>query len=126
MSLRQHFDLDICIRPCHTYKGNPLNFIRRGMNNTIEEPLVDVVIFRQNTEGLYSGVEWTDPPDLVYNALTHSSGIPEEFRKGAKRGYLGLHPHIHPAGYGKDTQGRIHPCPGKSITVPSRYVKSRM
>jgi isocitrate/isopropylmalate dehydrogenase len=33
---------------------------------------VDVMIFRQNTEGLYGGVEWTNPPDLVYEALmTH-------------------------------------------------------
>ena len=30
------------------------------------------MIFRQNTEGLYGGVEWTNPPDLVYDALmTH-------------------------------------------------------
>jgi 3-isopropylmalate dehydrogenase len=28
-----------------------------------------VVIFRQNTEGLYGGVEWSDPPDNVYEAL---------------------------------------------------------
>jgi isocitrate dehydrogenase (NAD+) len=69
VSLRQYFDLDICIRPCKTYKGNPLNFIRRGPGNTIEEPEVDVVIFRQNTEGLYGGVEWTNPPDLVYQGL---------------------------------------------------------
>ena len=72
VGLRQHFNLDICIRPCKSYKGNPLNFIRRGKDNTIEEPEVDVVIFRQNTEGLYGGVEWTDPPDKVYEALmTH-------------------------------------------------------
>jgi isocitrate dehydrogenase (NAD+) len=69
VSLRQYFDLDICIRPCKTYKGNPLNFIRRGQGNIIEEPEVDVVIFRQNTEGLYGGVEWSNPPDLVYQAL---------------------------------------------------------
>jgi len=69
VSLRQYFDLDICIRPCKTYKGNPLNFIRRGAGNAIEEPAVDVVIFRQNTEGLYGGVEWTNPPDLVYQGL---------------------------------------------------------
>ena len=50
VGLRQHFDLDICIRPCKTYKGNPLNFIRRGNNDDIQEPGVDVVIFRQNTE----------------------------------------------------------------------------
>ena len=69
VSLRQYFNLDICIRPCKTYKGNPLNFIRRGQGGTIEEPLVDVVIFRQNTECLYGGVEWTNPPDLVYQGL---------------------------------------------------------
>ncbi|MCB0805538.1 MAG: isocitrate/isopropylmalate dehydrogenase family protein [Bacteroidales bacterium] len=72
VGLRQHFGLDICMRPCRTYKGNPLNFIRRGPNNTIEEPEVDVVIFRQNTEGLYGGVEWSNPSEQVYDALmTH-------------------------------------------------------
>ncbi len=69
VGLRQHFNLDICIRPCRTYKGNPLNFIRRGPGDSIEEPAVDVVIFRQNTEGLYGGVEWSNPPDLVYRGL---------------------------------------------------------
>ena len=72
VGLRQHFGLDICLRPCKTYKGNPLNFIRRGPNDSIEEPEVDVAIFRQNTEGLYGGVEWTNPPEQVYDALmTH-------------------------------------------------------
>ena len=72
VALRQHFDLDICIRLCKTFKGNPLNFIRRGAGGTVEEPAVDVVVFRQNTEGLYVGVEWTDPPEQVYQALmTH-------------------------------------------------------
>ena len=72
VGLRQHFGLDICFRPCRTYTGNPLNFIRRGTNGTIEEPEVDVAIFRQNTEGLYGGVEWSNPPSQVYDALmTH-------------------------------------------------------
>lgn len=72
VGLRQHFGLDICARPCKTYTGNPLNFIRRGIGDAIEEPEVDVVIFRQNTEGLYGGVEWSNPPDDVYAALmTH-------------------------------------------------------
>ena len=72
VGLRQHFGLDICMRPCKSYIGNPLNFIRRGQNDTIEEPAVDAVIFRQNTEGLYGGVEWSNPGDTVYNALmTH-------------------------------------------------------
>jgi isocitrate dehydrogenase (NAD+) len=70
VGLRQHFNLDVCIRPCHTYRGNPLNFIRRGAGGAIEEPEVDVVIFRQNTEGLYGGVEWTNPPEIVYKGLS--------------------------------------------------------
>ncbi|MFC1565916.1 isocitrate/isopropylmalate dehydrogenase family protein [Candidatus Neomarinimicrobiota bacterium] len=72
VGLRQHFGLDICLRPCRTYTGNPLNFIRRGQGNNIDEPEVDVAIFRQNTEGLYGGVEWSNPPKQVYDALmTH-------------------------------------------------------
>ena len=68
VGLRQHFGLDLCIRPCRSFRGNPLNFIRRK-GDGFEEPQVDAVIFRQNTEGLYSGVEWTDPPQQVRTAL---------------------------------------------------------
>jgi isocitrate dehydrogenase (NAD+) len=72
VGLRQLFNLDICVRPCKSYKGNPLNFVRRGKGNTIDEPLIDVVIFRQNTECLYSGVEWTNPSSQVHKAfMTH-------------------------------------------------------
>ncbi len=72
VGLRQHFNLDVCIRPCQSFKSNPLNFIRRSADGGFEEPLVNAVIFRQNTEGLYSGVEWTNPPAQVRNALeTH-------------------------------------------------------
>jgi 3-isopropylmalate dehydrogenase len=58
-----------------------LNFIRRGSGNTIEEPLIDVVIFRQNTECLYSGVEWTNPPENVYQALLSHPKFRENFGK---------------------------------------------
>ena len=69
--LRQHFNLDICIRPCRSFPGNPLNFILRD-GDGFTEPPVDAVIFRQNTEGLYGGVEWTNPPPQVREALeTH-------------------------------------------------------
>jgi isocitrate dehydrogenase (NAD+) len=68
VALRQHFELDICMRPCRTLKGNPLNFVKRSGDGVIE-PDIDVVVFRQNTEGLYSGVEWTNPPDTVRLAL---------------------------------------------------------
>ena len=72
VGLRQHFDLDVSIRPCITFPGNPLNFIRRAADGGVDEPRVNAVIFRQNTEGLYGGVEWTNPPDQVWEALaTH-------------------------------------------------------
>ncbi len=72
VSMRQHFNLDICIRPCLSFKGNPLNFIRKDGKGGYEEPIINTVVFRQNTEGLYSGVEWTNPPKQVRDALeTH-------------------------------------------------------
>ena len=79
VGLRQHFNLDVCIRPCRSYKGNPLNFIRRGPGDTIEEPQVDVAIFRQNTEGLYGGVEWSNPPDIVYEGLASHPRFKKNF-----------------------------------------------
>lgn len=79
VGLRQKFNLDICVRPCRSYKGNPLNFIRRGRGGAIEEPFVDVVIFRQNTECLYSGVEWTNPPENVYKAFMSHPKFVENF-----------------------------------------------
>jgi isocitrate dehydrogenase (NAD+) len=69
VGLRQRFDLDVSIRPCRSFAGNPLNFIRRTAHGGFEEPRVDAVIFRQNTEDLYAGVEWTDPPAQVRQAL---------------------------------------------------------
>ena len=69
VGLRQHFYLDICIRPCRSFQGNPLNFVRQKAGGGYDEPMVDAVVFRQNTEGLYCGIEWTDPPQVVRNAL---------------------------------------------------------
>jgi len=41
-------DLYICLRPCKAYPGNPLNY-KDG---------IDLVVFRENTEGMYIGVEF--------------------------------------------------------------------
>ena len=72
VAMRQLFNLDTCIRPCISFPGNPLNFIRKRNDGGFEEPFVNVVVFRQNTEGLYAGVEWTNPPEHVRAALaTH-------------------------------------------------------
>lgn len=51
--LRQHFDLYTNLRPCKAYPGNPLNY----------RDDIDLVVFRENTEGLYSGVEFFPLPD---------------------------------------------------------------
>lgn len=69
VGMRQRFGLDICVRPCIAFPGNPLNFIRKTADGGWEEPKVNSVVFRQNTEGLYAGVEWTDPPAEVRQAL---------------------------------------------------------
>ena len=77
VTMRQRFNLDICMRPCIGFPGNPLNFIRKTPAGGCEEPHVNTVIFRQNTEGLYCGVEWTNPPDIVRQGLnTHAKFKP--------------------------------------------------
>jgi 3-isopropylmalate dehydrogenase len=52
--LRQVFDLYSNMRPSKSYKGNPLNF--RKIDGSI--PSIDIVTFRENTQGLYSGIEF--------------------------------------------------------------------
>ncbi len=81
VGMRQLFDLDICIRPTKSYKGNPLNFIRRSKDGGVEEPMIDAVIFRQNTECLYSGVEWSNPNDQVYDAFMSHPAFRKNFGK---------------------------------------------
>ena len=72
VGMRQRFNLDICLRPCIGFAGNPLNFIRKKVAGGFEEPQIKTVVFRQNTEGLYAGVEWSNPPENVREALaTH-------------------------------------------------------
>ena len=83
VTMRQRFGLDVCIRPCIGFPGNPLNFVRKKAAGGFEEPQVNVVVFRQNTEGMYVGVEWTNPPDQVRAALaTHPKFKPFQNVKG--------------------------------------------
>ena len=69
VTMRQRFNLDVCMRPCIGFTGNPLNYIRKRMDANFDEPRIDTTVFRQNTEGMYAGIEWTNPPDLVRRAL---------------------------------------------------------
>ena len=61
--MRQMFDLYICLRPCKAYPGNPLNY----------RDDIDLVIFRENTEDLYSGVEFSPVPGELAGLLTRLS-----------------------------------------------------
>jgi 3-isopropylmalate dehydrogenase len=61
--MRQMFDLYNCLRPCKAYPGNSLNF-KEG---------IDLVVFRENTEDLYAGVEFNPVPQEVADLLTKVS-----------------------------------------------------
>ncbi len=50
VALRQIFDLYSCVRPCRYYEGTPSPHKR-------PEDL-DVIVYRENTEDIYMGVEW--------------------------------------------------------------------
>jgi isocitrate/isopropylmalate dehydrogenase len=63
VSLRQIFDLYTNLRPCKAYPGNPLNY----------RDDIDLVVFRENTEGLYSGIEFYPLPDKVRETLAQHS-----------------------------------------------------
>jgi isocitrate dehydrogenase len=50
VALRQIFDLYACVRPCKYYAGTP------SPHRTPEK--LDVIIYRENTEDIYLGIEW--------------------------------------------------------------------
>ncbi len=57
--IRQEFELYANIRPCKAYPHNPLNYTED----------IDLVVFRENTEGLYSGVEFHPLPQSLMRVL---------------------------------------------------------
>ena len=61
--MRQLLDLYICLRPIKAYPQNPLNY-KEG---------IDLVVFRENTEDLYSGVEFNTVPDKLRDTLAELS-----------------------------------------------------
>lgn len=65
VSLRQTFNLHTNLRPCRSYPGNPCNF-RDDIN---------LVVFRENTEDLYAGVEWHPIPEAVRATLNTNAGM---------------------------------------------------
>ncbi|GAA4903784.1 NADP-dependent isocitrate dehydrogenase [Ferrimonas pelagia] len=69
VALRQELDLYVCLRPVRYYQGTP---------SPLKQPeLTDMVIFRENSEDIYAGVEWqagTAEADKVIRFLTEQMG----------------------------------------------------
>ncbi|MBY5991691.1 NADP-dependent isocitrate dehydrogenase [Ferrimonas balearica] len=69
VALRQELDLYVCLRPVRYYQGTP---------SPLKQPeLTDMVIFRENSEDIYAGVEWqagTAEADKVIAFLTEQMG----------------------------------------------------
>ncbi len=70
VSLRQMLDLYVCLRPVQYFKGVP---------SPVKRPeLVNMVIFRENTEDIYAGIEWragTPEAEKVVNWLQNDMGV---------------------------------------------------
>ena len=65
--MRQLLDLYVCLRPCKAYPGNPLNY-KDG---------IDLVVFRENTQGMYIGVEYPQVPEQFY-AVEGTEKLPRD------------------------------------------------
>jgi len=70
VALRQKLDLYACVRPVRWFEGVP---------SPVKKPnLVDMIIFRENTEDIYAGIEWMHgTPDLekVKSFLMNDMGV---------------------------------------------------
>ena len=70
VALRQELDLYVCVRPVRWFEGVP---------SPVHHPeLTDMVIFRENSEDIYAGIEWkADSPEAkkVINFLKEEMGV---------------------------------------------------
>ena len=93
VAMRQALDLYVCMRPVRYFRGVPA---------PVKRPeLTDMVIFRENTEDIYAGIEWMDGTpevkkvrDFLLNEMgvkkirfpeTSSIGIKPVSREGTER-----------------------------------------
>lgn len=61
VALRQELDLYVCLRPVRYFKGVP---------SPLREPeKTDMVIFRENSEDIYAGIEWQEGTDGVKKVI---------------------------------------------------------
>lgn len=70
VALRQKLDLYVCLRPVRWFEGVP---------SPVKKPAdVDMVIFRENSEDIYAGIEWkagTPEADKVIKFLREEMGV---------------------------------------------------
>ena len=70
VAMRQELDLYVCLRPVRWFKGVP---------SPVKRPeLTDMVIFRENTEDIYAGIEWmngTPEAEKVKRFLIDEMGV---------------------------------------------------
>ena len=70
VALRQELDLYQCVRPVRYFRGVP---------SPLKQPeLTDMVIFRENTEDIYAGVEWmagSDACNKIVKFLREEMGV---------------------------------------------------
>ncbi len=71
--MRQEFNLSTNLRPCKAYAGNPLNY----------RDDIDIVVFRENTEGLYVGLEFHPLPQDLRDTIKANSKKLDRFDKVA-------------------------------------------
>jgi len=83
VALRQMLDLYVCLRPVRWFKGVP---------SPVKNPQkVDMVIFRENTEDIYAGIEWEAGSEQVKKILGFiEKEFPKEFKKIRFPGSTGL------------------------------------
>jgi isocitrate dehydrogenase len=61
VALRQELDLYVCLRPVRWFKGVP---------SPVKEPeKTDMVIFRENSEDIYAGIEWQEGTEAVKKVI---------------------------------------------------------
>jgi isocitrate dehydrogenase len=74
VALRQLLDLYVCLRPVRWFKGVP---------SPVKNPQkVDMVIFRENTEDIYAGIEWESGSEQAKKILGFlEKEFPKEFKK---------------------------------------------
>jgi isocitrate dehydrogenase len=66
VALRQELDLYVCLRPVRYFKGVP---------SPLKEPeKTDMVIFRENSEDIYAGIEWAAESDSAKKLISFLTG----------------------------------------------------